>query len=402
MVQQVSDLISRAQRLIVCIFVVSTGWSFVNGQTSPNQQPNIHIVREGQTLYRIAREYGTNVSTLQKYNRLDNTDIFTGQRLIVGYALHTSLSGESDLSGEDIFDSEADVELETGYWMEDEQRTNDMLDHPNTYNNPQGEANLQGKNEEPIIITHIRTLEREKPEATLYQLSMGERQLLHAPVANSNIKVADELDMLAEELHKQEGRTYDKVEILPFDDIETSLSQIRQGIEDLKHKTRSEDLLMINVLSKGQENKAPISTPLQSQNDFRSTVEVQTWEVFFHSIDDIACKKLLICDMGLTHSEVKDYLSSQHLANQEVVVFSAYWYQEAYRDSGQWHHGAIFKAFREGLAGKADMDRDGSITLTEIDMYLNDRVMEITGNVQYAGLIANYLDKKDEILAYLY
>jgi LysM repeat protein len=46
-------------------------------------QPVYHTVRSGDTLYSIARRYGTTVQALQRLNRLDSSDIRLGQRLRV-------------------------------------------------------------------------------------------------------------------------------------------------------------------------------------------------------------------------------------------------------------------------------------------------------------------------------
>ncbi|MDX1420397.1 MAG: LysM peptidoglycan-binding domain-containing protein [Rubricoccaceae bacterium] len=46
-------------------------------------QPTYHTVGRGDTLYSIARRYGTTVEALQRLNRLRSTDIRVGQRLRV-------------------------------------------------------------------------------------------------------------------------------------------------------------------------------------------------------------------------------------------------------------------------------------------------------------------------------
>jgi LysM repeat protein len=44
---------------------------------------NIHIVKPGETLYRISRRYGVKVDTLRKWNKLPDDIIEVGQKLIV-------------------------------------------------------------------------------------------------------------------------------------------------------------------------------------------------------------------------------------------------------------------------------------------------------------------------------
>jgi hypothetical protein len=45
--------------------------------------PNIHVVKPGETLYRISRRYGVKVDTLRKWNKLPDDIIEVGQKLIV-------------------------------------------------------------------------------------------------------------------------------------------------------------------------------------------------------------------------------------------------------------------------------------------------------------------------------
>ncbi|HKY72100.1 MAG TPA: LysM peptidoglycan-binding domain-containing protein [Nitrospira sp.] len=45
--------------------------------------PNTHVVKPGETLYRISRRYGVKVDTLRKWNKLPDDIIEVGQKLIV-------------------------------------------------------------------------------------------------------------------------------------------------------------------------------------------------------------------------------------------------------------------------------------------------------------------------------
>jgi len=45
--------------------------------------PNVHVVKPGETLYRISRRYGVRVETLRKWNKLPDDIIEVGQKLIV-------------------------------------------------------------------------------------------------------------------------------------------------------------------------------------------------------------------------------------------------------------------------------------------------------------------------------
>ena len=53
----------------------------VQMETKPGS--NVHVVKPGETLYRISRRYGVKVDTLRKWNKLPDDIIEVGQKLIV-------------------------------------------------------------------------------------------------------------------------------------------------------------------------------------------------------------------------------------------------------------------------------------------------------------------------------
>jgi LysM domain-containing protein len=48
------------------------------------QSPAIHVVKPGETLYRISRQHGVTVEKVRKWNKLSDDIIEVGQKLIVG------------------------------------------------------------------------------------------------------------------------------------------------------------------------------------------------------------------------------------------------------------------------------------------------------------------------------
>lgn len=52
-------------------------------QMDAKSGPNIHVVKPGETLYRISRRYGVKVDLLRKWNKLPDDIIEVGQKLIV-------------------------------------------------------------------------------------------------------------------------------------------------------------------------------------------------------------------------------------------------------------------------------------------------------------------------------
>ena len=49
------------------------------------QSPTLHIVKPGETLFRISRQHGVTVDKVRKWNKLPDDIIEVGQKLIVGH-----------------------------------------------------------------------------------------------------------------------------------------------------------------------------------------------------------------------------------------------------------------------------------------------------------------------------
>lgn len=66
-----------------------------------------------------------------------------------------------------------------------------------------------------------------------------------------------------------------------------------------------------------------------------------------------------------------------------VVVMAASTGKESSHESSEWGHGAFTKALLEGVDGKADYDDDTVISIKELDLYITNRVKEITNGAQH-------------------
>jgi membrane-bound lytic murein transglycosylase D len=52
-------------------------------EETPNEEPVVHRVRAGESLYAIAKKYGTTVEQLKSINRLTGNTLKIGARLVV-------------------------------------------------------------------------------------------------------------------------------------------------------------------------------------------------------------------------------------------------------------------------------------------------------------------------------
>src|SRR5581483_3264425 len=65
-----------------------------------------------------------------------------------------------------------------------------------------------------------------------------------------------------------------------------------------------------------------------------------------------------------------------------VVVFTSSTGRQASQEAPEWQNGAFTKAVVEGLRGQADAQRTGRVTLNMLDLYISERVKQLTRGTQ--------------------
>jgi len=65
-----------------------------------------------------------------------------------------------------------------------------------------------------------------------------------------------------------------------------------------------------------------------------------------------------------------------------VIVYASSKGTQDSLESPDWKNGAFAKSIVEGLNGKADLNQDNKITSNELDVYLSERVKELTKGKQ--------------------
>lgn len=82
-------------------------------------------------------------------------------------------------------------------------------------------------------------------------------------------------------------------------------------------------------------------------------------------------------------SDITDALRELTSTDSGVVVMTAATGREVSQERREWGHGAFTKALVEGLKGKADYNSNNIITIKEIDLYVTERVKELTNGTQH-------------------
>ena len=84
--------------ILICIVASLAGGTDRVEGAPPDAGPVVHVVRRGETLYSIARRYGTTVGAIMRANNLRSYTIYVGQRLTIPVSRSSRSSGSDRLN----------------------------------------------------------------------------------------------------------------------------------------------------------------------------------------------------------------------------------------------------------------------------------------------------------------
>ena len=191
----------------------------------------------------------------------------------------------------------------------------------------------------------------------------------------------------------QKGMLYRDVVTKLIVDETATRDNILEGLEWIQSETTSKDVAMIFVAGHGLNDNTghlyflPVDvnveklkrTGLPTEEISRTVAAIAGKVIYF--MDTCHSGNITVArrggDMDLT--KVLNELSS---AENGAVVFCSSSGRQYSLESDQWGNGAFTKALLEGLAGKADYVGKNRITINQLDLYLSERVKELTNGRQ--------------------
>jgi WD40 repeat protein len=226
----------------------------------------------------------------------------------------------------------------------------------------------------------------------LYVLAVGV-SVYQDPDLRLNLAAKDALDFGAA-WNEQRGRLYSGVEVKTLTDAQASKGNILDGLEWLQRQVTAKDIAVLFFAGHGINDPTgafyflPVDTDLDklkrtgiSQADITSTVA------------GIAGKVLVFMDachsgnlMGKLKRRgvvvVRSVINELASAENGAVVFSSATGRQYALENVEWGNGAFTKGVVEGIRGKADYKSTGRITLNMLDLYVSERVKELTKGQQ--------------------
>ncbi len=193
-------------------------------------------------------------------------------------------------------------------------------------------------------------------------------------------------------VEQQTGRLYRDVVTKVLADEEATKGNILDGLDWVEKETTAKDIAMIFLAGHGVNDHKGIYyfLPVDVNVDRLKRTGVVFSDIK-HTVAGLAGKTLLFVDtchsgdiMGTRRgvadiNAVVNELTSAE--NGAVVCASSTGRQYALEDK-VWNNGAFTKALVEGLGGGADYTGTGRITINMLDLYLSERVKELTKGQQ--------------------
>jgi WD40 repeat protein len=194
--------------------------------------------------------------------------------------------------------------------------------------------------------------------------------------------------------NEQHGRLYSGVEVKALTDAQATKGNILDGLEWLQRQVTAKDIAVLFFAGHGINDPTgvfyflPVDADLEklkrtgiSQADITSTVAGIAGKVLVfmdacHSGNLMG--KLQRRGVVVVNAVVNELASAENGA----VVFSSAMGRQYALENAEWGNGAFTKGVVEGLRGKADYTGSGRITVNMLDLYVSERVKELTKGQQ--------------------
>jgi len=184
------------------------------------------------------------------------------------------------------------------------------------------------------------------------------------------------------------------VEARVLADEQATKGNIMDGLEWLQRQVTQKDIAVLFFAGHGINDPngifyfLPVDAGLESlkrtgisQSDITSTVTMIAGKVLVF-ID--ACHSGNLMGKAKRRGLVVSSAVVNELASAEngAVVFSSSTGRQYSQENPEWENGAFTKGLVEGIRGKADYRATGRITVNMLDLYVSERVKELTGGQQ--------------------
>jgi WD40 repeat protein len=191
---------------------------------------------------------------------------------------------------------------------------------------------------------------------------------------------------------KQKTGLYRDVVVKTITDEKATKDDILDGLEWLQKETTSKDVAMVFLAGHGVNDPSGIYyfLPVNASTEKLKRTGVPFSDIK-NTVASLAGKTIMFIDtchsgniMGTRRgaADITGIVNELASAENGAIVFASSTGNQYSLEDSKWGNGAFTKALIEGLNGKADYTGKGKITINMLDLYLSERVKELTGGKQ--------------------
>ena len=193
-------------------------------------------------------------------------------------------------------------------------------------------------------------------------------------------------------MNMQSGGLYRDIIVKVLTDGKATKGNILDALDWIQHETTSKDVAMVFLAGHGVNNTEGIYyfLPSDTELDHLKRTGIPSHEIK-NTVSALAGKALFFVDtchsgnvMGRRRdmADINAFVNELTSAETGAVVFASSTGKQYSLENPAWNNGAFTKALVEGVSGRADYIGDGRITINMLDLYLSERVKELTDGKQ--------------------
>jgi hypothetical protein len=203
---------------------------------------------------------------------------------------------------------------------------------------------------------------------------------------------AKDANDFAESLVTPKGGLYRDVVVKVLTDEKATKDEIIDGFEWISKETTSKDVALVFLAGHGINDSGGVYyyLPVNTNLDKLGRTAVPFTEMK-NTVASLAGKTILFIDachagnvMGAraVATDITGIVNELASAENGAVVFASSTGKQYSFEDSNWGNGAFTKAVVEGINGKADYTGKGKITINMLDLYVSERVKELTKGKQ--------------------
>jgi hypothetical protein len=227
----------------------------------------------------------------------------------------------------------------------------------------------------------------------LYILAVGVAKYANLPQEKQLVYPAKDAKDFAETMKRQKGKLYRDIVATVLTDGTATRDNIVDGLEWIQKQTTSKDVAMIFLSGHGMNDSTGVYYFVSTNFDMQKILQTGVpYADIKKTVSNLAGKTVVFVDtchsgnvMGGRSKAIGDptgFVNELASAENGAVVFVSATGKQVSWEKPKWDNGAFTKALIEGLNGKADFAGKGKISINMIDLYLSERVKELTQGVQ--------------------